>query len=406
MASVDKRLPTPPALVSSLKDIFKARQMQGQLRAEEFDEVLPAECGDMGDLELLQEKGTENTATHATDFVSSKDERPAVLVTNDDGIQAPGLRALVQALITAGRCNVHVCAPDSDRSGVGHSVTIRSAVAVTAIDIRGATAYEVSGTPADCVSLSLSGVLFPSSRPALVISGINKGSNCGYHIIYSGTVAGAREAFVCGVPSIALSLNWKRGVSNEKDFITAADVSLPLIHATLNDIERGVFPKGFFLNIDIPTNPAQHKGFRVTRQGTSRLAGRWCSVSPLQRHISGASFAKELGIGIQLAQLGRAASAAGAARRLNSPLKTTEIESVAGDENGAIPPGSQNIQYFRNEVDDIEVGEATEDNDFGTVEQEYISVTPLGVVTHLEPEALIGVADWISSVNELKPSSL
>eukprot|EP00249_Psilotum_nudum_P009547 c22006_g2_i1 orf=244-1059(+) len=271
MASVDNRLPSPLDLVSASKDIFTARQIHGQQRAGEFEQAFLAECGDLAALEFLHEKGIDSNTSYSrvTDSViRNKDERPIVLVTNDDGIRAPGLRALVQALINAGRCNVHVCAPDSNRSGVGHSLTTHAALAVTAIDIRGATAYEVSGTPADCVSLSLSGLLFPSTKPALVLSGINKGSNCGYHIIYSGTVAGAREAFVCGVPSIALSLNWKRGVSNEHHFIAAAEVILPLIHLALNDIEKGVFPKGFFLNIDIPSNPAQHKGFRVTRQGT------------------------------------------------------------------------------------------------------------------------------------------
>ncbi|GMP77064.1 hypothetical protein CsSME_00033470 [Camellia sinensis var. sinensis] len=133
--------------------------------------------------------------------------RPTVMVTNDDGIDAPGLRALVRVLVSANRYEVFVCAPDSEKSAVSHSITWRNAVSVKEVEIDGATAFAVSGTPADCTSLGISKALFPST-PDLVISGINMGSNCGYHIVYSGTVAGAREAFFNGVPSLSISYDW------------------------------------------------------------------------------------------------------------------------------------------------------------------------------------------------------
>lgn len=329
-----------------------------------------------------------------------------MLVTNDDGIEAPGLRALVKALVDCGRCNVYVCAPDSEKSGVGHSITLRGTLAVGSVNMEGATAYEVSGTPADCVSLSLSGVLFPWKKPSLVLSGINKGSNCGYHIVYSGTVAGAREAFICGVPSFALSLNWKRGESNESDFTVAAAVCLPIILAALTDIERGVFLEGFFLNIDVPTNPAQHKGFRATRQGTSRSTAKW-RIASSQRGVSSAVQCKEHAISASLAQLGLAASAVGAARRMNSPLKTTEIESVAGPENGSQPSISQNKQYYRNEFTETEAGDTTIEFDFRALQEGYVTITPLGLLSHLEPESSRRTADWIaSSVERTAPSAL
>ncbi|MCO5612192.1 hypothetical protein L7F22_066454 [Adiantum nelumboides] len=108
--------------------------------------------------------------------------RPSVLITNDDGIHAPGLLALVCALVDSGICRIFVCAPDQDKSGAGHSLTVHEALVARPIKIKGAIAYAVSGTPADCVSLSLSGALFPLVKPSLVLSGINKGCNCGYHM--------------------------------------------------------------------------------------------------------------------------------------------------------------------------------------------------------------------------------
>ncbi|EFJ20344.1 hypothetical protein SELMODRAFT_14959, partial [Selaginella moellendorffii] len=206
--------------------------------------------------------------------------RPRVLITNDDGIAAPGLGALVQALVRGGRCNVNVCAPDSDKSGTGHGITARGVLEVGAVEIPGTSAsHEVGGTPVDCVSLGLSGALFPWSKPDLVISGINKGSNCGLHIIYSGTVAAAREACIWGVPSLSISYDWVRGKCKEEDLRLAAGAVIPLIHAALQDIEQGKFPAGCFFNIDIPTDVEHNKGFKVTRQGNSRLGSQWRAVS-------------------------------------------------------------------------------------------------------------------------------
>ncbi|KAI9160989.1 hypothetical protein LWI28_021052 [Acer negundo] len=115
-------------------------------------------------------------------------------------------------------------------------------------------------TPADCVSLALFGALFSWSTPILVISGINKGSSCGQKMFYSGAFAGAREALISGVPSLRISLNWKKDVSCETDLKDAANVCLPLIYAAVNDIEKGNFPKGCLLNVDIPSCPLTNKG--------------------------------------------------------------------------------------------------------------------------------------------------
>ncbi|KAH7293600.1 hypothetical protein KP509_28G032200 [Ceratopteris richardii] len=301
---------------------------------------------------------------------------------------------------------VMVCFSFSNKSGVGHSITLRKSVEVSPVDIKGAIAYEVSGTPADCVSLSLSGLLFPSKEPSLVLSGINKGSNCGYHVLYSGTVAGAREGLIRGVPSIAFSLNWKRGESTDKDFKTAANLCVSIVRAALRDMKKGLVSKGCYLNIDIPTNPLKNKGFKITRQGSSRLATKWRAVSS-DKHVLRAGFCKESALGVRLAELGSAASAVAAARRMNSPLKNMEIESIAGPENGFSSTESSKKLYFLNDTVEAEVGSADCEFDFGALNEGYITITPLGLTTNTEVETFDWASKWISTAIEFTaPSSL
>lgn len=378
-------------------DVLKSRQGQGgSVRTSSLRERAHSERERFGcDASQPQEEESEDVV-----HVNHEDNRPVVLVTNDDGVDAAGLRALVEALVDGGRCNVYVCAPDSEKSGVGHSITLRETLAVSSVEIEGATAYEVSGTPADCVSLFLSGSLSSWKKPSLVLSGINEGSNCGYHIVYSGTVAGSREACIGGVPSFAMSLDWKKGVSEVRDFKVAAAVCLPLIHSALSDIEKGIFPNGFFFNIGVPSNPSQHKGFRVTRQGTSRSAVKW-SVASSQRDGHGPGLWKKHAVGARLAQLGLAASAVGAARRINSMTKNTEIESVAGPENGPQTSISRKKQYYLNEVSEVEVATMDIHDDLGALRAGYVTVTPMGLLTYLEPEFSSNAADWIASSIEL-----
>uniref|UniRef100_A0A7C9DDX9 5'-nucleotidase n=1 Tax=Opuntia streptacantha TaxID=393608 RepID=A0A7C9DDX9_OPUST len=184
--------------------------------------------------------------------------RPTIMVTNDDGIDAAGLRALVRVLVATDRYEVRVCAPDSEKSAVSHGISWRHPVSAKQVEIEGAKAFAVSGTPADCASLGASDALFPSI-PDLVLSGMNMGSNCGYHIVYSGTVAGAREAFFNGIPSISMSYDWVAGMSTVEDYTFAAEACLPIISAVLADIKNQKYPRRCFLNIDLPTNIRSHK---------------------------------------------------------------------------------------------------------------------------------------------------
>ncbi|KAG7018279.1 surE [Cucurbita argyrosperma subsp. argyrosperma] len=233
----------PPGLVSNLEDVLR-KKGAGERGEESKDVNASVEPSSSTSDANLEDSGTR---------------KPIVLVTNSEGIESPGLTYLVEGLVLEGSYNVYVCAPQSDKLVSSHSVTLRETVAVSSAEINGATAYEVSGTPVDCVSLAMSGALFSWSKPLLVISGINRGSSCGHHMFYSGVVAGAREALICGVPSISISLNWKKDQSQESDFKDAASVCLPLINAAMSDIEKGNFPKSCSLNIEIPTSPLTNK---------------------------------------------------------------------------------------------------------------------------------------------------
>ncbi|KAH9682664.1 5'-nucleotidase [Citrus sinensis] len=202
--------------------------------------------------------------------IVNSDHKPTIMVTNDDGIDAPGLRSVVRVLVSTNRYTVQVCAPDSEKSAVSHSITWRHPISARPADFDGVTAYAVSGTPADCASLGVSQALFPSV-PDLVISGINMGSNCGYHVVYSGTVAGAREAFFHGVPSVSISYDWVGGKSNVNDYTLAAEACLPIINAILAEIRNQTYPERCFLNIDLPTDIPNNKGTSIFKMGWRRV---------------------------------------------------------------------------------------------------------------------------------------
>ncbi|BAT98384.1 hypothetical protein VIGAN_09203400 [Vigna angularis var. angularis] len=322
--------------------------------------------------------------------------KPVVLVTNSDGIESPGLTFLVQALVRLGLYDVHVCVPQSDKSVSGHSLTIGETVEASSALIDGATAFEVSaGTPVDCISLALSGALFSWSKPVLVISGINQGSSCGHIKFYSGVVAGAREALLCGVPSLSISLNWKKDESQETDFKDAVELCLPLIKAAIRDVLQGTFPKSCFLGIEIPTSPLSSKGYKLTKQSMWRSTPNWQAVSS-SRHPPGHFLASKQGFGLQFAQIGRDASAAGAARRLTTQKKNLEIVESIG---AAGKPDSNRVKkYFRLEFLDKQQEDIDDDLDYRTLETGYVAVTPLSLSPHTETDIQMAASDWLSSV--------
>ncbi|TKY64353.1 5'-nucleotidase SurE [Spatholobus suberectus] len=339
---------------------------------------------------------SQQPSSSAEDAVADNNmSKPIVLITNSDGIESPGLTYLVEALVSQGLYDVHVCVPQSDKSVSGHSVTFGETVEACSAQINGATAFEISGTPVDCVSLALSGALFSWSKPMLVISGINRGSSCGHLMFYSGVVAGAREALLCGVPSLSISLNWKKDESQETDFKDAVVLCLPLINAAIRDVVQGNFPKSCFLNIEIPTSPLSSKGFKLTKQSMWRSTPNWLAVST-SRYPPGHFLASKQGLGLQFAQIGRDASAAGAARRLTTQKKNLEIVESTGA--AGIPDSNRVKKYFRLEFLDKQQEDIDDDLDYRALESGFVAVTPLSLSPHTEMDIQMAASDWISSV--------
>jgi len=188
--------------------------------------------------------------------------RPYVLVTNDDGIAAPGIHALVQELKKY--ADVVVVAPDSEKSAVGHAITLSDPIRVSSFNKSGQwEGYAVSGTPSDCVKIAVGALL--DRRPDMVISGINLGSNAGINVIYSGTVSAATEGTILGIPSIAVSLT----TYTDPIFEPAAHFAVKMMTIVLS---RGL-PDRTLLNINVPNLPeTKIAGVRVTRQGMANFA--------------------------------------------------------------------------------------------------------------------------------------
>jgi 5'-nucleotidase len=175
-----------------------------------------------------------------------------ILLTNDDGIHSDGLIKLEEALKEVG--DVFVVAPASEMSGASHSLTLARPLRIRQIDSRH---WSIDGTPTDCVTLALNKILSEDERPDICVSGINPGGNLGDDASYSGTVAGALEATILGVPGVALSL-----VARENfNFAEAANFAVTLVRKVLTE----GLPEGTLLNINLP--PGEIKGVRVTRQG-------------------------------------------------------------------------------------------------------------------------------------------
>lgn len=180
------------------------------------------------------------------------DRKPKILVTNDDGIHSEGIAALEEGLSGIGE--VYVVAPESEMSGAAHSLTLARPLRIRQVDERH---WTVDGTPTDCVTLALNQILAPDIRPDICASGINHGANLGDDATYSGTVAGAMEATILGIPGLAFSL-----VANRSwDFTESVRVAREV---TLKALAEGL-PLGTLLNVNIPKGFT--KGYRVTKQG-------------------------------------------------------------------------------------------------------------------------------------------
>ncbi|MEE9349264.1 MAG: 5'/3'-nucleotidase SurE [Flavobacteriaceae bacterium] len=192
-------------------------------------------------------------------------ERPLILVTNDDGITAPGIRTLIKVMNKIG--DVVVIAPDSPQSGQGHAITIDAILTCNAITIDEGEQleYSCSGTPADCVKIAVNEVL--NRKPDICVSGVNHGSNSSINVVYSGTMSAAVEAGIEGIPAIGFSLldyAWNADFSGLEKYIE---------QITRKVLKEGL-PEGIVLNVNFP-KVKEFKGIRVCRQAKAKYTEKF-----------------------------------------------------------------------------------------------------------------------------------
>jgi len=178
-----------------------------------------------------------------------------ILLTNDDGIYAPGLEALYRQLVVGH--TVSVIAPDREQSAVGHGITLNAPLRVNRISLNNSfQGYAVSGTPADCIKMGVLEIL--DVRPDMVISGINPGANVGVNINYSGTVAAAKEATLYGIKAIAVSIHSRE--------VQCYDEAAAFTKELAENVHANGLPSGTFLNVNIPNRPLKGiAGIRISR---------------------------------------------------------------------------------------------------------------------------------------------
>ncbi|WP_016988226.1 5'/3'-nucleotidase SurE [Flavobacterium sp. ACAM 123] len=188
--------------------------------------------------------------------------KPLILITNDDGVSAPGLRALIAVMAEIG--DILVVAPDKPQSGMGHAITTNSTLYLNKISKENDVIqeYSCSGTPVDCVKLAVNEIL--KRKPDLCVSGVNHGSNSSINVIYSGTMSAAVEAGIEGIPAIGFSLldfEWNADFETMKPFIRKI---------TLEVLENKL-PKGVVLNVNFPKLTKENiKGIKICRQAKAR----------------------------------------------------------------------------------------------------------------------------------------
>lgn len=191
-----------------------------------------------------------------------------ILLTNDDGIYAPGIHAVRAQLENIEGVEVWAVAPDRERSASGHAITMYRPLFPLKAEIAGAKSpcYSVTGTPADSAKLAIEALL--PRRPDLVISGINRGANLGTDLFYSGTVAAALEGPILGIPAISASLDSWEG----SDYSVAAEFTAELAQKVLSE----GLPEGTLLNVNVPARPRdQVQGVRITKMGRRLYRDQW-----------------------------------------------------------------------------------------------------------------------------------
>ncbi|RKD17180.1 5'/3'-nucleotidase SurE [Pelobium manganitolerans] len=190
-------------------------------------------------------------------------KKPRILVVNDDGITAPGIKCLIEVMKEIGE--VTVVAPDGPQSGMGHAITIGKPLRLDKINLyEGVDMYKCSGTPVDCVKLAVNKI-FKGNKPDLCVSGINHGLNNSINVIYSGTMSAAVEGAIENIPSIGFSLDdftWEADFSHCRKYVK--DICLQTLKNSL--------PQGVLLNVNFPNNSKPLAGIKICRQANAKWA--------------------------------------------------------------------------------------------------------------------------------------
>ena len=214
-----------------------------------------------------------------------------LLLTNDDGVYAPGIAELRRVLSQHDDLEVSTVAPERERSAMSHAITLHKPLHIKSVEIAGGRGpvWSVNGTPADCTKLGVLALM--EDKPDLIISGINRGANLGMDILYSGTVSAAIEGYLMNIPSLAVSLD----THDEKaDFQPAAEFIVRLIRI----LEKHGMPEQMLLNINIPDLPEDKRsGVRVTRMGMryykSKLVARQDPLGRTYYWLAGEVYQRE-----------------------------------------------------------------------------------------------------------------
>ncbi len=202
-------------------------------------------------------------------------KKPTILIVNDDGITAPGIKVLIEEMQKIG--DVTVVAPDSPQSGMGHAITIGKPLRIDEVHLYpNVKMYKCSGTPVDCVKLAVNRI-FKGKLPDICVSGINHGLNNSINVLYSGTMSAAVEGAIEGIPSIGFSYD---------DFAHDADFELcrPFVGAITREVLKNGLQKGTLLNVNFP-NVNQIKGIKICRQANAKWAEEFEErTDPYNRH--------------------------------------------------------------------------------------------------------------------------
>lgn len=191
-------------------------------------------------------------------MVKIENDKPLILVTNDDGITAKGIASLVQAVRGFGQ--ILVVAPDKPQSGMGHAISVHDILRLTSFhEFEGIQAFACSGTPVDCVKLAIYEIL-DGRKPDFLVSGVNHGNNSSTNVLYSGTMSAAVEGALENIPSIGFSLD---DFAADADFTVCQAVIKTMVGAAL----QNEFPKNICLNVNVPKVSAENfKGIKICRQ--------------------------------------------------------------------------------------------------------------------------------------------